>query len=156
MGILFAVCAMAACEKPEVYDETAQSEIDEARIKEWMDTTGNVTLQRDPSGLYYQILSKGPDTGSVELKDSLYVEYEGSILGDTTFFSSATDVSPYKFILKNSIPGWKIGLPLAKSGDRIRLVIPSPLAYQDNIVDAIPANSILDFTIGLRKVVKNK
>jgi len=142
--------AFSACEKKGVYDEAAQLAIDELRIKEWDDTTG-VGLLRHESGLYYKIINEG-DGDTPTLEDSLSVEYEGRLLGDSSAFSSANDLKPYNFRLKKSIAGWKTGLPLIKEGGRIRLVIPSPLGYKDFEITKVPKNSVLDFTIDLKEI----
>jgi len=148
----FLLAALSACEKKAAYDGEAQLAVDEARIKKWADSV-NVILQRHESGLHYEILNEGAGA-KPELKDSLVVEYEGRLLGDSLTFSKASDLQPYGFILQNSIAGWKTGLPLIKEGGRIRLLIPSPLGYKDYLVGSVPKNSVLDFTIDLKKIVK--
>ena len=146
--------AFSSCEKKGVYDEEAQLAVDEVLIKKWGDSVG-VTLLRHESGLYYEIISEG-EGDNPKLTDSLSVEYEGRLLGDSVAFSNANDLKPYEFLLKNSIPGWRIGLPLIKQGGRIRLLVPSPLGYKDYEVGNVPKNSVLDFTIDLKEIVKNK
>ena len=145
--------AFSACEKKEVYNEETQFAIDEALIKNWVDSTG-LDFQRHESGLYYEILDEG-EGDHPELSDSLTVEYEGRMLGDSVAFSNADDLRPYEFLLQHSIPGWKIGLPLIKKDGRIRLLVPSPLGYRDYKVGRVPKNTVLDFTIDLKEIVKN-
>lgn len=152
LGILFAVCILAACEKPEAYNEEAQYEIDEALIKKWADST-KTALIRDDSRLYYQIIDEGTGTGTLELTDTLLVLYEGRLLTDSVF-SRTTDTLTYRFVLGKAIPGWQKGLPHIKEGGKIRLLVPSPLAYRQHPIDNVPANSVLNFTIDLKKVLK--
>ena len=154
LGFFFLLAAFSACQKKAVYDGEAQLAVDEARIKKWADSI-SVTLLRHESGLYYEILSEG-EGERPELSDSLKVEYEGRFLGDSLTFSKASDLQPYKFLLQNSIEGWKIGLPLIKQGGRIRLLIPSPLGYKDYLVGNLPKNAVLDFIVDLKEIVKNK
>ena len=47
------------------------------------------------------------------------------------------------------IEGWKIGIPLIKKGGKLKLIIPSALAYGCNDISGIPGNSILFFDIDL-------
>ncbi len=154
LGFFFLLVAFSACQKKTVYDGEAQLAVDEARIKKWADSIG-VTLLRDESGVHYEILIEG-NGERPDLSDSLVVEYEGRLLGDSLTFSSADDLRPYGFVLQKSIEGWKIGLPLIKQGGRIRLLIPSPLGYKDYLVGNLPRNAVLDFTIDLKEIVKKK
>ena len=55
---------------------------------------------------------------------------------------------PAIFPLKRLIKGWQIGVPLLKVGGKIKLVVPSDLAYSIRTRSAkIPPNSILEFEI---------
>ncbi|WP_166664862.1 FKBP-type peptidyl-prolyl cis-trans isomerase [Pedobacter metabolipauper] len=159
LGLIFSIVVISACQKSEVYDESSQFVKDEELIKKWLDST-KIPMLRDNNGVYYQILAAGTGTESIELNDSLNVLYAGRLLrfgsltADTSSFSRTTDTATYKFRLKNVMPGWQYGLPLVKQGGKIRLLIPSPLAYKDYTVTGVPPNSVLDFTIDLKKVVK--
>ncbi|HEY1025718.1 MAG TPA: FKBP-type peptidyl-prolyl cis-trans isomerase, partial [Sphingobacteriaceae bacterium] len=57
--------------------------------------------------------------------------------------------APIQFMLGGVIPGWQIGIPLIQKAGRIRLIIPSPYAYQNSSQGNIPANSVLDFDVEL-------
>ena len=55
---------------------------------------------------------------------------------------------PATFPLKRLIMGWQIGVPLCKIGGKIKIIIPSNLAYSIRTRAAkIPPNSILVFEI---------
>lgn len=155
LGFMILVGLIAACEKPEVYDENAQYVIDEAIIKKWADST-KTELTKHPSGLYYLIIRPGIGTEIVSTYDTLTVNHTTKIFKKDSVISSATDTTGYKFILETGIPGWKNGLPLIKQGGRIRLIIPSNQAYKNYVIGNIPKNTILDCTIDLRKVVKDR
>lgn len=145
--------AFVACKKNEPYDSAKHLAIDDAKIVAYL-TANNITnMQKDASGLYYRVLTEGTGTAP-SLTDSVYVGYEGRLLGATTTFDKADIASPAKFLLGGVIPGWRIGLPKIQPGGKIQLIIPSPLGYQDFVIPGIPANSILDFTIDLVKVKK--
>lgn len=111
----------------------------------------NITAIKDPSGLYYQIIAPGTGGGVISSTASLQVSYIGRYLTGAIFDQAATG-SPITLGLNNVIEGWKIGVPLIKEGGKIRLVIPSRLAYGDKPPSGIPVNAILDFDIELVKV----
>jgi FKBP-type peptidyl-prolyl cis-trans isomerase FkpA len=144
-----------SCEKPEPYDEEAQYLKDEAIIKEWANSTKTV-LTKDPSGLYYAIITPGTGLKAPELVDNIQVTYTGKLLTDSVF-SQTTDTVTYKLRLENSIEGWKRGVPLITEGGRIRLLVPSKMAYRNyDIVPGVPKNAVLHFDISLKKVIVKK
>jgi len=147
---------IASCEKPELYDENAQYLLDEALIKNWADTS-KTELKKDSSGLYYRVIREGTGSRVPALDDNIQVLYTGKLLTDTIVFSKTTDTITYKFLLGNSIEGWKKGLPLIKEGGRIRLIVPSKMAYRNyDVVPLVPKNSVLDFDITLQKILPKK
>ena len=144
---------LASCEKPEIYDEKAQYLVDEALIKDWA-VKKKVELTKDTSGLYYDIIDPGTGITSPKLTDNIEVRYTGRLLSDS-LISASVDTVTYKFLLGNSIAGWKTGLPLIKEGGRIRLLVPSKMAYRNyDVVTGVPKNSVLNFDITLQKIVK--
>lgn len=138
------VSAFSACKK-ENYDAEAQLAVDDALIKEFISKNSIVAVKHS-SGLYYQIIT--PGTGSVNYNGNtqVNVNYEGKLLNGSVFDKS---ISPVTFSLGRLITGWQIGIPLIQKGGKIRLLIPSTLAYMDQAKVGIPANSVLDFTIEL-------
>jgi len=54
--------------------------------------------------------------------------------------------------LSSLIEGWKIGIPLIKKGGRIKLIIPSALAYGCTGYASIPPNTPLYFDVTLTDV----
>jgi len=69
------------------------------------------------------------------------------LFSDGTVFDQAKD-KPATFPLKRLIRGWQIAAPLVKVGGKIKIVIPSGLAYSIRTRAAkIPPNSILVFEI---------
>lgn len=112
----------------------------EAVRKKEIDTTGS------REGVYYHLLQEG--TGAtVSVEDTVTVFYKGSLLKDGSVFDQTRE-KPATFPLKRLIKGWQVGLPLCKVGGKIRLVIPSGLAYTiRSRSKAIPPNSVLVFDI---------
>ncbi len=88
---------------------------------------GVVTL---PSGLQYKILKAG--TGKKPTaKDSVEVNYRGTLINGTEFDSSARIGQPAVFALSKIIPGWREALQLMPVGSKWQIFIPSKLAYGD-------------------------
>ena len=108
-------------------------------------TQKNITAVKHCSGLFYQIVTEG--TGAQPTACSaVAIKYTGT-LTDGTVFDQA--VNPVVYNLLQLIEGWKRGLPLIKSGGKIRLFIPPSLGYGPSANGAIPGSSILIFDIEL-------
>lgn len=138
------VTALGSCGKDD-YDAEKQAAKDDALIVEFI-AKNNIPAVKHSSGLYYQIITQGTGA-SVTAASTVGVNYEGKLLNGTTFDKSTSTVT---FPLTGVIQGWTIGVPLIKVGGRIRLIIPSTLAYGNRSPGAgIPKNSVLDFTIDL-------
>jgi FKBP-type peptidyl-prolyl cis-trans isomerase len=83
----------------------------------------------------------------VSATDTVQVNYKGYLFSDGTVFDQTTG-TPRKFPLGRLIVGWQIGIPLLKTGGKIKLVIPSHLAYSIRTRSPkIPPNSTLVFEI---------
>ena len=112
-------------------------------------TSSNITYTEHSSGLLNQIIDPGtgiaPTTAS-----TISVVYTGKLFNGTTFDATANPVS---FPLSGVIDGWKIGIPLIKKGGRIKLIIPSALAYScTGSGNSIPPNTPLYFDVTLTDV----
>lgn len=119
----------------------------EAVWNKQIDTTGS------KDGVYYQVLKEG-NGGTVSVNDTVTVLYKGSLLKDGSVFDQTKD-KPATFPLKRLIRGWQIAVPLCKVGGKIRIVIPSALAYTIRTRSkAIPPNSVLVFDIEVLAVKK--
>ena len=103
------------------------------------------------SGMFYVIENAGTG-GTPTACSDVRVSYIGK-LGDGSVFEPQS--TPVNFSLNNLIDGWRIGLPLIKSGGRIILFIPPSLGFgnvdrvDENGNVVIPANSMVIFEINL-------
>jgi len=124
-----------AKEKQEVFKEIAAGRLD---------TAGSV------GGVYYKILTEG--TGrNVLVTDTVVALYKGSFLNGEIF--SQTKTEPATFLLSGLIKGWQLAVPRCKVGGKIRIIIPSALAYSIRTRGAkIPPNSTLVFDIEVLSV----
>ena len=102
-----------------------------------------------------QLQTTDLDTGTgeaVKAGDCLSVKYYGTLASNGKLFDeNFTSSQALKFELGSGqvIPGWDEGLVGMKVGGMRRLVIPSELAYGNQSVGEIPANSDLVFTVKL-------
>jgi FKBP-type peptidyl-prolyl cis-trans isomerase FkpA len=138
---------LASCGKSNTtpFNPTQQAAIDDANIQAYIKAHNIDSVKKDPSGVYYKILT--PGTGAYPtIKSSIIVEYQGALLNGTIFSpeSSATGN------LSEFIGGWQIGIPYINPGGTILLLIPSGYAYGDSSPGAaIPVNSVLVFNVTL-------
>ncbi len=109
-------------------------------------TLGKTDVKQEEKGVYYQIIKQG--TGRmVSVEDTVTIFYKGYLFSNGQVFDQ-TGEKPASFPLKRLIRGWQIAVPLLKVGGKIKLVIPSDLAYSIRTRSAkIPPNSILVFEI---------
>jgi FKBP-type peptidyl-prolyl cis-trans isomerase FkpA len=140
---LFIVAFASSCKKDSGFDADAQAVKDEATIQAYLTANPSIKAVKDPSGVYYQIVKEGTGANPT-VKSEVTVNYSGKLLNGTVFGSGAL-TQP----LTGLIEGWQYGVPHVKSGGRILLIIPSALGYGNNAKGAIPANSVLVFTIDL-------
>lgn len=82
------------------------------------------------SGLQYQIVEAG-EGEHPKASDRVTVHYRGTLLDGTEFDSSYSRGQPATFPLNGVIAGWTEGVQLIKPGGKIKLFIPSELAYGD-------------------------
>lgn len=146
--LLAPILILSACSKNETasVDPVKQAAIDEAAIKAYIAADTSIHATRDPSGLYYQIIKPGTGNNPTS-KSVITANYTGKLLNGTTFDSGTITKAS---LAGGLIQGWSIGIPYSKVGGRILLIIPSALGYGPSSPGAaIPANSVLVFTIDL-------
>ena len=146
---LSSVILLSACSKENdmcKYDACAvaapASEV--AQLESWL-ASAAITANKHCSGMYYTIDAAG--SGSTPtICSGVSVKYKGMLTNGTVFDQSAQPVS---FQLSGLIEAWKKGIPLIKTGGKIKLYCPPSLAYGSQAVGTIPANSILIFEVEL-------
>jgi len=135
---------LADAEKTKALAEEGVAYLAENAKKEGVTTT--------ESGLQYEVLTTG-DGASPSAEDSVTVHYTGTLIDGTVFDSSVERGEPATFGVSQVIPGWTEALQLMSVGDKLRLVIPSELAYGPRGSGAkIGPNSILVFEVELIKI----
>lgn len=109
----------------------------------------NPEAKKTESGLVIHTLTAG--TGEMPREtDTVEVHYHGTLTDGTVFDSSVDRGQKITFPLNRVIKGWTEGLQLVKTGGKVRLVIPSELAYGDNgAPPKIPGGATLVFEVEL-------
>ncbi|MCG6987034.1 MAG: FKBP-type peptidyl-prolyl cis-trans isomerase [Gemmatimonadetes bacterium] len=125
----------------------------EAYLKENGAKAGVTTTK---SGLQYEVLKPGTGPKPTE-KDSVRVNYKGTLLDGTVFDSSDKHGGPATFAVGGMIPGFTEALELMPVGSKYRFVIPSDLAYGTRGAGQdIGPNATLIFEIELLGIVPTK
>lgn len=107
--------------------------------------------KKTASGLYYEIVQEG--TKEKPVGDSnVKIEYAGTLIDGTEFDNSKKRGMPATFNLGQVIPGFKEGLQLIGKGGKIKLYVPSDLAYGDSPLPGIPAGSTLIYDVEMLDV----
>jgi peptidylprolyl isomerase len=81
------------------------------------------------SGLFIKVLQNGTGTRHPRATDQVTVHYSGWTTDGKMFDSSVTRGEPSSFALNGVIPGWTEGVQRMVEGEKVRLWIPEPLAY---------------------------
>jgi len=141
------IISFAGCMKKDQGCASVKPQDEEKQILDYASANG-ITAVKHTSGLYYEIIDPGSWTSPLA-NSKVTVGYIGKLLNGNTFDQN----SSYTQTLNQLIEGWQIGIPLIKKGGRIKLIIPSSLAYGCNGAGAaIPGNSVLYFDILLNDV----
>ncbi len=144
--LVILVTGLSACQKDTDGSPDEQASIDEQKINQFIAEKALTTL-RHSSGVHYIIIEPGSGSIIYNGNTNVTVKYTGRLLDGTIFESN---VISYK--LGGLIAGWQIGVQLVQKGGKIRLIIPSGLAYGREGIGGIPPNAVLDFDIELLEV----
>jgi hypothetical protein len=109
---------------------------------------GKVSLSQQEQGIFFEVMQVG--TGAqIQPTDTVTVHYKGYLFNDGFVFDQ-TQESPITFPLNQLIKGWQIALPACKVGSKVKIVIPSGLAYSIRTISTrIIPNSILVFEVAV-------
>ena len=108
-------------------------------------------IQKTDSGLLYEIVETGDMTNKPTAEDTVLADYVGTLIDGTEFDSSIKRGEPAEFPLNRVIKGWTEGLQLIGKGGKIKLYIPSNLAYG---TEGQLGNEVLIFDVTLIDVTK--
>jgi peptidylprolyl isomerase len=109
----------------------------------------NCTFETTPSGLKYAVLAQGSDGNGCQITDTVTVHYTGYLL-DGQRFDGSQPGSPATFPAAAVIDGWQEALGMMTPGTKLKVVVPSKLAYgKRGIEGLIPPDSDLVFDMEL-------
>lgn len=148
MAFLLAPFLFAACGKTNTECVPATVASEKAAMVAYC-TANNITYTEHSSGILYEIIAPGLGV-KPNLTNTVSAVYTGKLLNGTQFDASANPVS---FLLSGVIKGWQIGIPLINKGGRIKMVIPSSLAYGCTGQGSIAPNSPLYFEVTIADVL---
>ena len=100
------------------------------------------------SGIVYLIQDSGSELHAVSDRDTVKVNYRGTLIDGTEFDANDGITFPLNRVIK----GWTEGMKLVGEGGKITLVIPANLAYGERGPREIGANSTLIFDVDLLEV----
>jgi FKBP-type peptidyl-prolyl cis-trans isomerase FklB len=142
--------AFAALQKRAEERMAKMSEDSLAAGKKFLEENGKKEgVVTTASGLQYQVVQKA-DGPQPKPTDVVTVHYTGKLIDGKTFDSSVERGSPIDLPVSGVIPGWVEGLQLMHVGEKVKLFIPSDLAYgAQSPSPTIPANSVLVFDLEL-------
>ena len=132
-------------QKRRAYTGALNNEKGASYIEKFLQEEG---AQKTESGLAYKIIEPGNDKKAVSDKDTVWVNYKGTLL-DGTVFDQNDNIN---FTLDRVIKGWSEGMKLVGEGGKVQLVIPGELAYGEYGNRGIEPNSTLVFDVTLNKV----
>ncbi len=104
------------------------------------------------SGLQYEYLARGTGTENPTATSRVKVHYHGTLIDGTVFDSSVERNEPIAFGLNQVIKGWQEGVQYMVEGDKIRLYVPSTMAYGKSGTGPIPPAATLIFEIELLEI----
>ena len=107
------------------------------------------------SGLKYYVVREGKGA-QPKIGETVDMHYTGYLQDGTIFDSSVKRGEPLPFTLgKNQvIKGWEEAAAMMNVGDKLRIILPSHLAYGNRQMGQIPANATLIFDIELMGIKK--
>ena len=169
LGLVVAMGLSSCIKDGETFDQAAQYELEKPIIEEYANEKLSNPEFSEEWGIWFEILDPG-ETDSYEYKivgnsieaPRIAVRYTGRLVPDGTQFDENNSDAGWETSLASTILGWHYTfLPKEIDGEsvrgltqeglqvgsRIRVVIPSYLAYGNQAREKIPANTPLDFEI---------
>jgi len=124
--------------------------IDDAKIQAYIKQNG-ISAVKDETGFYYQILDQG--TGEPMLnKDSVFYTMTTKSLTGQVYYSTAAFSKESGYLGYNSEP-YRIALSTVNRGGKVRVILPSYLAFGKNGKDLVPPNEVIvtELSVSLEK-----
>ena len=105
-------------------------------------------MKKLPSGLYISILQKGAGEEKAKFTSQVKLTYKGTLLNGKVF-DNPDPSKPFESPVNGLIAGFQEALFDQTAGTKFRLIIPPHLGYGDDVLEKIPANSVLVYELEL-------
>ena len=103
------------------------------------------------SGVQYKFVKNG--TGKTpKIKDTVTVNYRGTLLDGTEFDSSYKRGKADSFTLNDMIPGFSEAMLQVPDGSKVIIYIPTHYAYKEKGADGVPPHAALIFEVELNGI----
>lgn len=136
-ALLGMILLFSSCEKEY---ESIES-IDDAKIQAYI-KTNNIEAIKDPSGFYYQVLEQG--TGSPLLnKDSVFYNSTVKSLTGVTYYSPTEFANEATYLGYVNPAAYRTAMLTINRGGKVRVIVPSYLAFGKNGQDNVPPNEVI-------------
>lgn len=136
-ALLGVILIFSSCKKE--YDSI--EDIDEAKIQAYI-KNNNIPAVKDPSGAYIQVLDAG--TGDVMLnKDSVFYTVVVKSLSGTVYYTPTAFSNTGNYLGYVNPEAYRAGLHAIKRGGKVRVIVPSYLAYGKNGNGPVPSNEVI-------------
>jgi FKBP-type peptidyl-prolyl cis-trans isomerase FkpA len=160
--LLSAAGLLAACRSRNEVDNANLQRREDQVIREYL-AANNLQAERDPSGIYYRVLTPSATNVRPLTVDTVLVNYTGRVLYGKVFDTNRFGTEPARLPLGGTIPGWQIIVSQMQQGERREVYIPSTLAYGSSGQSdrntgrfTIPPNTILVFDIELVDLLRRR
>lgn len=121
---------------------------DVAAIKAYIDEN-NLDMQQTNTGVFYKIEERGNGWGAADY-NTVTLDYNGTFLDGTTFWSTYEGGVPLKSRLNKSLKAFYEILPMIREGGKVKIITPPNMAYGINgLSPYIPPNAILVYDLML-------
>lgn len=112
-----------------------------------------LAMTRLPSGIYVGDIEAGTGVRASPGRE-VQMKYIAYLADGTEVDRTAPGDGPLAFTIGDGtvIRGWDLGVRGMRAGGTRQIVVPSRHAYGSNVVDNVPANSVMVFTVRLERV----
>lgn len=136
-ALLALIIVFSSCKK----DYETIKDIDEAKIQAYI-TKNNLPTTKDPQGFYYQVLDPGT-AGTMLNKDSVFYTVVVKSLNGDVYYSPAEFSNTGNYLGYVNPEAYRISLQAIKRGGKVRVIVPSYLAYGKNGNGPVPSNEVI-------------
>jgi len=140
---LLLISVLAGCDKE--YESIEQ--VDERKIESYI-AAQNLSLTKDSSGIYYQVLNAGagqpPKNSEVVFFTYTAKSVDGKVYHTASSYSNTSSYLGYV-----TPQGWRLALNKINKGGKVRVIFPSTLGFGRNGSGIIDGNEVLDSELEL-------